>query len=222
MFKTIRYDGESSIISSGVGVYILEQKWIAKYSEPISSYCWRVRYSEESVKKLFANFLAPFHESQDGYLATFTLNEDLKGLISFKSFSNLLLIPGILATAPVMKIFETNFCCTSGENFFNMNSIVSDMPACSWPMMEGWKSISEIRICSVAKCSWCHSGESLAISDALSFQILYLALNGILYKNLYSCLFPIWLWHWHYHNWFVITRFSDYLISVHPMKHSFS
>ena len=147
---------------------MLEQKWAAKYSAPISSYCWRLRYADELEEELFANSFAPFQESQDGNLATFTLNVDLNGLICFKSFSNLVLIPGKLATAPVMKIFDTNFCWIVGENFFNMNSIVSDIPACSWPIIDGWKSISEIRICSVARWSWCHSGESLAISDPLS------------------------------------------------------
>ena len=76
--------------------------------------------------KLFANFFAPFHASADGYFAIFTEKDDLNGRISFKSISNLSLIPGKQANEPVTKIFETNLCWMQDENFFSIKSMVSD------------------------------------------------------------------------------------------------
>ena len=151
-----------SSTSSGLGTYIFEQWCTDRYSDPISSYSWRLIKFELGL--VFANFFAPFQASAEGYLAVRTLNDDLKGLISFKSFSSLLLIPDKHDRDPVKKTSETNLDCSDAENFLSMNSIVSDIPACSWPMIDGWNSISDIRICSVARCSWYHSGESLHIS----------------------------------------------------------
>ena len=118
-------------------MYILEQRCVAKYSDHISSYSERLTYAEDVEGKLFANFFAPFHASADGHFAILTQNDDLNGLICSKSFCSLSLIPGKHAKDPVRKTFDTNFCWTHEENFFSINSIVSEIPACSWPIIEG-------------------------------------------------------------------------------------